>query len=294
MKNGMNKGAETAAAEAGKGDELRRAVRDKYAAIAATRPAVGQGPSGCGSGEQVSLAGISQLYSMVGESYAGIEGHEVAADLGLGCGIPTRLAALAAGETVVDLGSGAGNDAFVARAAVGAEGRVIGLDFTDEMIASARSIAAERGFDNVEFVHGEIEAMPLAGDIADIVISNCVLNLVPDKRRAFEEMFRIIRPGGRFCVSDVVVDGPFLPGVRESLEAYVGCIGGAIERELYLELLGEAGFVEIEIAAEHRIAPPREILSKAFDRATIDAYHAGKSQIASVTVRGRKPQRLGE
>ncbi len=253
----------------GRPDELKSAVRNKYAEIAGSR-------TGCGP------------YSMVGESYAGIAGHEAQADLGLGCGIPTRLAALAAGETVVDLGSGAGNDAFVARAAVGAEGRVIGLDFTEEMISSARAIAAERGFDNVEFVFGEIEAMPLSDGIADIVISNCVLNLVPDKRKAFEEMFRIIKPGGRFCVSDVVVDGVFPPGVRESLEAYVGCIAGAIERRQYLELLEGVGFVEVEVAAEHRIEPPREVLSKAFDLATIDAYYAGASRVVSVTVRGRK------
>lgn len=226
---------------------------------------------------------------MVGESYRGLSGHEEDADLGLGCGIPTRLAAITSGETVVDLGSGAGNDAFVARAETGETGRVIGLDFTREMVDRARTVAASRGYTNVEFLLGDIESMPIAAATADIVISNCVLNLVPDKQSAFREMFRITKPGGRFCVSDIVVDGELPPAVKRSIEAYVGCVAGAIPREQYLDLLREAGFSAVRIAAEHSVVPPDNLLRTMFDEATIRAYRESGARTTSVTVLGRRP-----
>ena len=272
---------------------LKEAVRARYADIATK----GAGRTGTG-GEACSgtvdccnpSAGIAALsYTMVGESYAGMAGHVQEADLGLGCGIPTRLAALSPGETVVDLGSGAGNDAFIARAAVGESGRVIGLDFTEEMVSRARAVAGGRGYRNVEFVQGDIESMPVATGTADIVISNCVLNLVPDKRRAFAEMYRIIKPGGRFCVSDIVIEGELPEAVRSSLEAYAGCVAGAMERTKYLALLREAGFSGVEVAAEHRIDPPEEVLRASFDEKTVEAYHSSGAGVVSVTVRGRKP-----
>jgi len=295
-------------------ERIKEHVRRKYSGIVSAEPegkgsccgpSKGNGPGGGGgdsnlSGDESrrqtgaccgSAAGEAGTipYSMIGDSYEGLAGHEADADYGLGCGLPTKLAAIAPGETVVDLGSGAGNDAFVARAEVGAEGRVIGIDFVQEMVGKAREIAARRGYTNVEFRLGEIEKLPVEANEADIVISNCVLNLVPDKARAFAEMHRIIKPGGRFCVSDIVVDGELPPAVRASLEAYAGCVSGALERSRYLALLQEAGFTEVGVAAEHRIDAPEEILRKELTEAEVAAFCAGNGSVTSVTVRGRKP-----
>ena len=172
--------------------------------------------------------------NMIGDAYAGVAGHLAEADLNLGCGVPTRHAALAAGETVLDLGSGAGNDVFIARHEVGPEGRVIGVDMTPEMIVKARANASKLGYDNVEFRLGEIERMPVEAGSVDVVISNCVLNLVPDKAGAFAEMFRVLRPGGRFCVSDIVATGELPPPVQDAAGLYVGCVAGAMPEEDYL------------------------------------------------------------
>lgn len=217
---------------------------------------------------------------MMVESYESLQGHEPDADLSLGCGIPTRLAGLETGETVIDLGSGAGNDAFVARHAVGERGRVIGLDMTEEMVARARSIAAKRGFSNVEFVLGDIEDMPIDDETADIVLSNCTLNLVPDKATAFTEMFRVTRPGGRFCISDVVTEGTLPDHIRGSVESYVGCVAGALERGEYLRLLELAGFSDVTVREEREIELPESIESDRTDDG---------ARVLSVTVTGVRP-----
>lgn len=189
---------------------------------------------------------------------------------------------------MVDLGSGAGNDAFVARHAVGETGEVIGLDMTEEMVARAGEIALRKGYKNVRFELGDIEAMPLADGIADSVISNCTLNLVPDKAKAFSEMFRITRPGGRFCISDIVTEGRLPESVRSSIEAYVGCVAGALEREEYLKLLREAGFEDVKVRSENDVPIPRELSQAALDYADGENIER-KPRVLSVTVTGNRP-----
>jgi arsenite methyltransferase len=245
-----------------KPNEIRETVRRKYGAIAA-------GESCCGSLELTSIA----------ESYDGLAGHEPGADLNLGCGLPTAFAGLAAGETVVDLGSGAGNDAFVAARAVGPAGRVIGIDMTPEMIAKAQANRDRLGAGNVEFRLGEIEDLPLPDSFADVVISNCVLNLVPDKARAFAEIARILKPGGRFTVSDVVIEHDLPEPVRRSAEAWAGCVAGAMKREEYFETAMAAAF-DLTVDRERPIVIPSEALppeARGFDVA-----------ITSITLTGRK------
>ncbi len=287
-----------------KTNEIKERVRERYGKIAGST-----GTSCCGgpvetddgstlytpSAEETCCSSAPETalkadgYSMVGELYQGLEGHEQDADLGLGCGIPTRIAGIVPGETVVDLGSGAGNDAFVARAAVGETGRVIGVDFTQQMVEKAREIAARRGYGNVEFVQGDIEAMPLEDGIADLVISNCVLNLVPDKPAAFREMYRIIKPGGRFCISDIVIDGKLPPSVQASLEAYVGCVAGAMQRPDYLNALEATGFMDVRVEKEHSVDPPDSVLRGMFDTAVVEEYRASDASVTSVTVVGVRP-----
>ncbi len=265
-------------------DEIRTLVRQRYGAIA-TEAAGCCNPASCGCGAETAPDGLNAT----GDAYEGIAGRLAEADLSLGCGVPTRHAALRPGETVLDLGSGAGNDVFVARHEVGSEGRVIGVDMTPEMIAKARANAAKLGYRNVEFRLGEIERLPLEAGSVDVVISNCVLNLVPDKAGAFAEMYRVLRPGGRFCVADIVATGE-LPGpVREAAGLYVGCIAGAMPEAGYLTLLERAGFREVRIAEAKPIALPDEALAPHMGAAAIAAFRASGIALKSVTVLGAKP-----
>ena len=251
-------------------DSLRTAVRDTYAAVARGEVLSCCGDTGCGGG-----------INMIGDAYDGVEGHVPEADLKLGCGLPVEHAGLEPGQTVLDLGAGAGLDAFVARSVVGETGQVIGVDFTPEMVQKARQNAEMLGFTNVRFEHGDLEALPFDDESVDVVISNCVLNLVPDKARAFAEMARVLRHGGRFCVSDVVSRGPLPASVRQSAELYAGCVAGALDQDEYLRLLTEAGFENIEFAAERPIALPADLLP---DGAAAPLY--------SVTVRGLRPDAM--
>ena len=237
-------------------DETRTLVRERYAAIV-REGASCCAPASCGCGPEMAPDGLN----MIGDAYAGIAGHLAEADLNLGCGVPTRLAELAAGETVLDLGSGAGNDAFIARHEVGPEGTVIGVDMTPEMITKARENAAKLGYDNVEFRLGEIEHLPVAADSIDVVISNCVLNLVPLKARAFSEMFRVLRQGGRFCVSDIVATAELPEPVSQAAGLYVGCVAGAMPEADYLALLAKTGFKDVHVAEAKPIALPDEALA---------------------------------
>lgn len=227
---------------------VKAAVHEKYSQIAA-------GGDSCG-------------YSMIGDAYGDVDGYVAEADLGLGCGLPVEHAGLNPGQTVLDLGSGAGLDAFVARQVIGDRGEIIGLDFSEAMVAKARSNAQRLGFRNVRFALGDIEQMPLPSASVDVVISNCVLNLVPDKRRAFEEVYRVLRSGGHFAISDVVLTGPLPDALRRSVEAYVGCVAGAMERDAYLHLIRAAGFGAVQVVVERRIAAAAAL---------------------SITVRGEKP-----
>ena len=225
---------------------------------------------------------------MIGDDYSKIEGYVADADLGLGCGIPTEFAGIRKGDTVVDLGSGAGNDVFVSRAIVGDEGKVIGLDFTQEMIDKANENKVKTGYKNVEFHLGEIEAMPFEDNIADVVVSNCVLNLVPDKSKAFSEIYRILKPGAHFCVSDIVLKGELNPELKKSATMYAGCVAGALQQEDYLNVIKKAGFENIEIKKTKNVDLPDEILKEYLDEEGIKLYRNKVEGIFSITVVGVK------
>jgi arsenite methyltransferase len=271
----------------GEDSRIKETVRARYGGIA-----TGLG-SCCGPTESRTGAGAGaaseETFSMITELYSPLKGYEPDADLGLGCGLPTRYADLQTGETVIDLGSGAGNDAFVAAAEVGTEGRVIGLDMTPEMVERARELAVRRGATNVEFVLGEIENMPIEDEVADCLLSNCVLNLVPNKAAAFRESFRVLKPGGRFAVSDIVIEGDLPPQLRHSAEMYVGCVAGAMQREAYLSVIHDAGFVDIRVAAEKTIHLPDSVLSSALTPEEMSNFRSSGARIVSVTVNASRP-----
>ncbi len=219
---------------------ITEAVRERYAAIA-ERSGSCCGPSCCDS----SVTDMSLGYSK--EELATLpEG----ADLGLGCGNPTALADVKPGETVIDLGSGAGIDCFLAAQKVGSSGHVIGIDMTEAMIKRARENASKAAHPNVEFRLGQIEQMPVKENTADIVISNCVINLAPDKERVFREILRVLKPGGRFVVSDVIAKGTIPEADRRDMEMWAGCIAGALDKDLYLAIVRKTGFIDLEIKAE--------------------------------------------
>lgn len=263
-------------------NELKQLVREKYGAIAEQAKSDSKASScncGCSSVD----------YTVFADNYSNLAGHVEAADLGLGCGLPTEFARITPGDTVVDLGSGAGNDAFVARALVGDKGSVIGVDMTPEMIGKARTNAAKLKLDNVEFRLGDIEAMPVEDATADVVVSNCVMNLVPDKEKAFAETFRILKPGGHFSISDIVLLGELPDSLRKSAEMYAGCVSGAQQLNAYLETIRNAGFANIAVQKKKEITLPDEIL---LEYLTIEELRAAREQgagIYSITVYADKP-----
>jgi cyclopropane-fatty-acyl-phospholipid synthase len=257
-------------------------VREKYAAIARDSDSC-CGPQGCGDGADSTDLDVT----MIGDDYDDVAGYVADADLKLGCGVPTELADMQPGDHVLDLGSGAGLDAFTARKIVGASGRVVGLDMTPEMVEKARRNAETLDFDNVAFVEGDIEAIPLDDESFDVVISNCVLNLVPNKERAFAEMHRVLRPGGRFCVSDIVTVGDLPDAVRRSAALYAGCISGAVDEGAYLSHLEAAGFEGVEVARRKPVDVPAEVLLEHADEDDVRRFRENGG-IVSVTVRGRR------
>ncbi|MBZ0178568.1 MAG: arsenite methyltransferase [Melioribacteraceae bacterium] len=259
---------------------IKDSVRSKYAEIAVKNTGCG---CGCGDNSKV----ID--YSIMQDDYTKLDGYVDTADLGLGCGVPTEYAGIKKGDIVVDLGSGAGNDIFVARPFTGEEGKLIGIDFTQEMIDKANANKFLTGYENVEFKLGEIENIPLAESEADVVISNCVLNLVPDKQRAFAEIFRILKPGGHFCVSDIVIKGDLHPKLKESAEMYAGCVAGAIQKDDYLGIIRENGFENIKIKRTKVIELPDEILKEYLDEDEIKDFKSRDIGIFSITVVGHKP-----
>jgi SAM-dependent methyltransferase len=216
---------------------------------------------------------------------------EDAVKASLGCGNPTALASLAEGETVLDLGSGGGIDVLLSAKRVGSRGFAYGLDMTDEMLALARKNAAEQGATNVEFLKGHIEEIPLPDDTVDVIISNCVINLSADKGQVLREAFRVLKPGGRVAVSDVVAQGALPADLRSDMEAWVGCVAGALEEGEYRQLLGEAGFGEIDVEVT-RVYDPRQIASNAgreWDRSALARFDASGGRLVSAFVRARKP-----
>jgi SAM-dependent methyltransferase len=266
----------------GDSEKIKSTVKERYTQIAGqTRDE--NAASCCGAGGCCTVD-----YAVFAEDYTRLQGYAKDADLGLGCGIPTEFAQIKKGDTVVDLGSGAGNDVFVARTLAGDTGRVIGIDMTEAMIARARANNAKLGFTNVEFRAGDIERIPVAGQTADVVISNCVLNLVPDKARAFAEIFRILKTGGHFSISDIVIRGNLPAAIRDAAEMYAGCVAGALEKEAYLGHVATAGFTDVRVVKEKTIDLPDEILLQYLSPAALQDFRASGTAIMSITVYGRK------
>ena len=261
-------------------EQLKEIVKEKYGEIA-SQPKSHNESSCCGA---TACCGGDDVYNIMAEEYNKLDGYNSDADLGLGCGLPTQFAKLKEGDTVVDLGSGAGNDAFIARKVVGDSGKVIGIDFTPAMISKARENAEKLGFNNIEFRQGDIEDMPLTSNKADVVVSNCVLNLVPNKHKVFSEIYRIMKPGGHFSISDIVLEGSLPEKWKQIAELYAGCIAGAIQKDEYLNIIEEAGFKNITLQKEKDITLPDEVLAGYLSKDEIAVYKSGKAKIKSITV----------
>ncbi|MFN5648112.1 MAG: arsenite methyltransferase [Sphingobacteriales bacterium] len=265
-------------------EKLKALVNEKYTEIALQDKETNQS-SCCGAG------GCStEVYNIMTDDYATLEGYNPDADLGLGCGLPTQFAKIRKGDVVIDLGSGAGNDAFVARHETGEDGKVIGIDFTPAMIQRARMNAEKLGFHNVEFRQGYIEQMPVSANMADVVVSNCVLNLVPNKDAVIKEIFRVLKPGGHFSISDIVLEGQLPEAIRTATEMYAGCVSGAIQRQVYMELIEQNGFGNITVQKDKAIIVPDDILSNYLSAEEIAAFRASGTGIRSITVYAEKPK----
>ena len=267
-------------------NEIKEMVRQKYGAIA--EQSKEQSRSSC-CGSTCGCSSPTVEFTVMAEDYSRLPGYAPDADLALGCGLPTAFAQIKKGDTVVDLGSGAGNDCFVARSETGDTGRVIGVDMTEAMIARARQNAAKLGYTNVEFRLGDIEHLPVDEGTADVVVSNCVMNLVPDKARAFGETYRILKPGGHFSISDIVLKGELPEGVRREASLYAGCIAGAVQKEEYLRVIREAGFTGMIIQKERKIDVPEEILAKYLTPEQLQQIKDAHVGIFSVTVFAERP-----
>lgn len=266
-----------------KAEELKQIVKEKYGEIAKQSKEQNES-SCCGTGGCCS----SVDYKVFSENYDKLDGYNPEADLGLGCGIPTQYAGIKNGDSVLDLGSGAGNDCFVARAIVGDSGKVTGLDFTDAMLVKADENNKKLGFTNVDFVKGDIEDMPLADNSFDVVVSNCVLNLVPDKKKAFSEITRVLKPDGHFCVSDVVIKGNLPENLRKDAEMYAGCVSGAIDISEYLGIINRQGFKNVTVHKQKEVALPDEVLVKYLTKDEITRFKTNETGMYSITVSGYK------
>ena len=264
-------------------EALKNIVREKYTQIANQDKALNQS-SCCGAG-----GSSAEVYNIMTDDYSDLHGYNQEADLGLGCGLPTQFAKIQPGDTVIDLGSGAGNDCFVARHETGESGKVIGIDFTEAMIKKARANAEKLGYNNVEFRQGDIDDMPVSDSVADVVVSNCVLNLVPDKQKVISEIFRVLKPGGHFSISDIVLVGDLPEALREDAEMYAGCVAGAIQKEEYLRFVQEAGFENTSLQKEKAIVIPNDILRKYLSEEEIQSFKQGETGIYSITVFAQKP-----
>ena len=262
--------------------QIKEMVRQKYSEIALQDKETNS-CSCCGSG------GCSdEVYTIMSEDYTKLDGYNPDADLGLGCGLPTQFAKIKTGDTVIDLGSGAGNDCFVARAETGETGKVIGVDFTPAMIEKARINAERRGYNNVEFRQGDIENMPVSDNTADVVVSNCVLNLVPNKQAVFADIYRVLKVGGHFSISDIVLTGALPEKLQTVAEMYAGCVAGAIDKNEYLGYIAQAGFQNITLQKEKIITIPDDILQNYMTADEIAAYRSNPAIIRSITVYGEK------
>jgi SAM-dependent methyltransferase len=264
--------------------KMKELVKEKYSNIASQEKEQNLtsccGATGCCDDE---------VYHIMADDYSRLEGYNPDADLGLGCGLPTEYAMIKDGDTVIDLGSGAGNDAFIARRITGESGKVIGIDFTEAMIAKARENAEKLMLNNVEFRLGDIESMPVTSGKADVIISNCVLNLVPNKHKVISEIYRVLKPGGHFSISDIVLESELPAKWKEVAELYAGCVSGAIQKNDYLQIIEEAGFKNITVQKEKAILIPGEILKNYLTDDEIAEYKKGDTKILSITVYADKP-----
>ena len=265
-------------------DDKKKLVKQRYNELALVKNAESMKKCCCNP-----AVPSQKVFTIMSEDYSKLNGYEPDADLGVGCGLPTQYAEIKPGDTVVDLGAGAGNDSFIAREEVGTTGRVIGVDFAPNMLLKARENAQRRGFTNVEFLEGDIENMPLPDAMADVIVSNCVLNLLPRKDRIFKEIYRVLKPGARFCISDVVLDGLFPQEFTDNAAMYAGCIASAIQREDYLREIARAGLVDIAVVRTKTIAIPNDVLKEHLDKTTIQKYKKGNVGIYSITVTGKRP-----
>jgi len=263
--------------------ELKEIVRLKYSEIA-LQDKNENALSCCGA-----TSCTTEVYNIMTDDYSELEGYNPDADLGLGCGLPTAFAKIKSGNTVIDLGSGAGNDCFVARHEVGESGKVIGIDFTPAMINKARKNAEKLSFNNVEFRQGDIEKMPVSDNVADVVVSNCVLNLVPNKQNVMKEIYRVLKPGGHFSISDIVLIGDLPEGLREDATMYAGCVSGAIQKDNYMRFIEETGFTSISIQKEKPIEIPDDSLSQYLSKEDVVSFKFGATGIFSITVFAQKP-----
>jgi ubiquinone/menaquinone biosynthesis C-methylase UbiE len=257
---------------------LKEIVKEKYGKLA-LQDEVSCCDSGC------CCSGTNNIMS---ENYDDLNGYNPDADLGLGCGLPTKFARIKKGDTVIDLGSGAGNDCFIARAEAGETGKIIGIDFTPEMIKKARENVKKRGYTNVEFIQGDIEKMPVNSNLADVIVSNCVLNLIPNKRSVFNEIYRVLKPNGHFSISDIVLMGDLPEKIQAAVEMYSGCVSGAIKKDIYLKYIAEAGFKNITIQKEKSIIIPDEALRNYLTEEEIIVYKKDQDIIRSITVYAEK------
>lgn len=265
--------------------ELKDLVKEKYGEIALQSKQQNES-SCCGTG---SGCCSTVDFAVMAENYESLPGYVPDADLGLGCGLPTEFAQIKKGDTVVDLGSGAGNDAFIARSIVGESGRVIGVDMTEPMIDKAKQNSNTLGFHNVEFRFGDIENMPIEDNVADVVVSNCVMNLVPNKQKAFSETFRILKNGGHFSISDIVLKGELPERLRKSAEMYAGCVSGAQQMDDYLNTIKSAGFTNITVQKEREITIPNEIMMQYMSLDELREFKKQGTGIYSITVYADKP-----
>lgn len=264
-------------------NELKELVKQKYSEIA-LQDKDDNRASCCGAGDR-----STAVYNIMTDDYGDVEGYNPDADLGLGCGLPTQFAKIKKGDTVIDLGSGAGNDCFIARHETGETGKVIGIDFTAAMIDKARNNAQVRGLNNVEFRHGDIENMPVGANLADVVVSNCVLNLVPNKNAVFKEIYRVLKSGGHFSIADIVLEGELPPAIQQAAEMYAGCVAGAIQKSAYLGLIASSGFINITIQKNKPIIIPDDILSTYLSMEEISQFRNSATGIYSLTVYAEKP-----
>lgn len=267
-------------------EEIKTVVKERYGKIA--KQSKESEKSCCGPSDTSCCDTVD--YSTFSLDYSKLKGYNRDADLNLGCGIPTEFAQIKEGDTVIDLGSGAGNDVFVARAITGEKGKVLGIDFTEEMISKARVNNDKLGFNNVEFRFGDIENLPVTDNHADVIVSNCVLNLVPDKKKAFSEIYRVLKPGGHLSISDIVTSGELPEMIRKAASLYAGCIGGALTKDDYIKVIEDAGFKNIKIQKEKIFQVPDEVLAKYMTKEELEEFKASATDIMSINVYAEKPE----